>query len=57
MLIVCFTDAVANHCLFFKQVSGPKVPLEGGTYNFTGRGGGGYGEKRNETSFWNSSQV
>lgn len=24
-------DAVANHC-FFKQVSGPEVPLQGGTY-------------------------
>lgn len=60
MLIVCFLDAVANHCLFFKQVSGPKVPLEGGMYNFIGRVGGwgeDYGEKRNETSFWNSSQM
>lgn len=31
MLIVCFMDAVANHC-FFKQVSGPEVPLQEGTY-------------------------
>lgn len=40
MLIVCFLDAVANHCLFFKQVTGPKVPLEGGMYNVIGRVGG-----------------
>lgn len=63
MLIVCFLDAVTNHCLFFKQVSGPKVPLkEVHTTSLAGGGGGGgeggdYGEKRNETSFWNSSQM
>lgn len=61
MLIVCFLDAVTNHCLFFKQVSGPNLPLkEVHTTSLAGGGsgeGGDYGEKRNETSFWNSSQM
>lgn len=41
MLIVCFLDAVTNHCLFFNQVSGPKVPLkEVHTTSLAGGGGG-----------------